>query len=49
MEIDMIQWIKEHLDIRPFNADGKKDGNFNYIHQQHVLDLFFKFRNQNTT
>jgi hypothetical protein len=37
--MDIGNFIKDHLELRPFNAEGIRDGNFNYIHIEHVADL----------
>lgn len=36
---DLIGKANSKLDYRPMNKEGREDGNFNYIHQDDVLNL----------
>lgn len=43
--IDEIQAaLMKKIEPRPFDREGKKDGNYNFIHQEDVADAFAKLR-----
>jgi len=35
---EVLQNLWKKLEIRPTNKDGKKDSNFNYVHQLYVSE-----------
>lgn len=44
--VDEIQSeLMKKVEPRPFDREGKKDGNYNFIHQEDVADAFGKVRN----
>lgn len=38
----MVHWVEKNAETRPFNSDGEKDGNWNYIHRAKVVSLLHK-------
>ena len=42
---DIQTELMHKVEVRPYNKDNRKDGNFNFIHQEYVADAFIKIRN----
>jgi len=45
-EFNPYKFVKDRKQIRPFNEEGKKDGNWNYVHETDVWDLIGKMQNE---
>ena len=44
-QIDKIQReLMKQVEHRPYDAQGKRDGNYNFIHRQDIADAFEKIR-----
>jgi len=41
---NIFQDVMRKVEYRPHNTEGQPDGNWNYIHQEHVANAFIKVR-----
>lgn len=41
---EIKDYLENHLEVRPFNEEGKEDGKRNYIHRLKVIDLLFELK-----
>jgi len=41
---EIREYLEDNLEVRPFDKDGKEDGNWLYIHRTKVAELIHRIR-----
>ena len=46
-DFNPYEFVNKRKQLRPFNEEGKKDGNWNYVHETDVWDLIKRLQPKN--